>query len=55
MGLGYARNELFTKSYCAQGSNDATWWEKKIKILSELDRTILDEANCCQSFEINPF
>ena len=25
MELGYARHELFSKSYGAQGSNDATW------------------------------
>ena len=24
-GVGCARNELFSKSYGAQGSNDATW------------------------------
>jgi len=31
MELGYARNELFSKSYGAQGSNDATWREKNLK------------------------
>jgi len=25
---GCARNELFERSYGAQGSNNATWWEK---------------------------
>jgi len=28
--------------------------EKKIKKLPDLDRTILDEANCYHSFKINP-
>jgi len=28
--------------------------KKKLKKLPELDTTILDEANCCQSFKINP-
>jgi len=51
--LGCEQNELFPKSYGAQGSNDATWWEKIKKKLPKLDRTIFDGADCCQSFEIN--
>jgi len=50
--LGCAQNKRFSKSYGAQGSNDAPWWEKKLKKIPELDRTILDKAKCCQSFNI---